>query len=206
MPSLHFLTDDKYVNVTNYWHIITQVVEGGVDVVQLRFKHMCKGSFYHIAKSLRPYLKANHVQLIINDHIDIALAVQSDGVHIGQDDLPYEVTREILGKNKDIGLSINALSQLDKSSRCDATYFGIGPIYQSHTKSSLALGLNQLTTITQRLYSPCIAIGGITQDTVLKTLEAGASGVAVCEAICAAPSPFEATKKFKEVLCKPKSY
>ena len=198
--SLHLLSDDNSIRLDNYWSIVTDAVEAGIDVLQLRFKHKNKKEFYTIAKTIRPYLKDNKVCFLINDHVDIALMVDADGVHLGQTDLPVDEARKLLGPSKIIGFSLSSIKEFEASQHRNINYFGVGPIFPSHTKRKEAMGLDALKTIAQASPLPCIAIGGITEKNAKETLTVGAQGIAVCQHITAASSPYAATQQLRQLL------
>lgn len=185
--SLHLVTDSKLENLLD---LIAAAIDGGVTVVQLRNKHVDKLPLYMVGKKILKLLKPKKIPLIINDHIDLALALDADGIHIGQTDLPYHIARKILGKNKIIGLSLQTLSHAKIAEKFDADYFGVGPVFNSMTKNdAAAMGLNTLQEITQLVQKPCIAIGGIEIENVKSVLSHGAHGIAVVSGICASISP-----------------
>lgn len=198
--SLHLLTDDNSIDINHYWPTIIEAVEAGIDVFQLRFKHQDKKAFFEIAKTIRPYMKDHGVTFLINDHVDIALMVDADGVHLGQSDLPADEARKLLGPSKIIGLSLSSLEEFNKCQQAPVDYFGVGPIFPTQTKSKPAMGLAQLQHICQTSPIPSIAIGGITDQNAEKTLKAGAKGIAVCGFITQAASAFHATQTLKAVL------
>jgi thiamine-phosphate pyrophosphorylase len=124
---------------------------------------------------------------IVNDHADIALAVDADGVHLGQDDLPIEQARKILGPGKLIGISTHSPDQAQEAERRGADYIGFGPIFSTSTKNAGAIqGLANLTVVRQTVAIPIIAIGGIKKDTIKDVVKAGADGVAIISAILSA--------------------
>ncbi|MCX7124727.1 MAG: thiamine phosphate synthase [Gammaproteobacteria bacterium] len=185
--SLHLVTDDRLDGLLD---LISEAIAGGVTVVQLRNKHADKLTLYTIGKNISKLLKSKKIPFIINDHIDLALALNADGIHIGQTDLPYKNTRKILGKNKIIGLSIQTMEHAKKSEKFDVDYFGVGPVFNSMTKTDAdAMGLKTLQEIIQQVKKPCIAIGGIEVGNVKSVLLEGAQGIAVVSGICASSSP-----------------
>lgn len=185
--SLHLVTDSKLENLLD---LITEAIDGGVTVVQLRNKHADKLSLYIVGKKILKLLRPKKIPLIINDHIDLALALNADGVHIGQTDLPYHIARKILGKNKIIGLSLQTISHAKIAEKFDVDYFGVGPVFNSMTKTDVAaMGLNTLQEITQLVKKSCIAIGGIEIENVKSVLSHGAHGIAIVSGICASFNP-----------------
>lgn len=184
---LQLVTDDRIDDLPD---LISEAISAGVTSIQLRNKHADKLRLYQIGKQISVLLKPKKIPLIINDHIDLALALDADGVHIGQTDLPYAVVRKMLGKNKIIGLSIQTLEQAIKAKKMMVDYFGIGPVFPSSTKTDTsAIGLKALQEITQHLQRPCIAIGGIEIENVQSVLSHGAHGIAVVSGICASSNP-----------------
>lgn len=203
MPQLHALTDDRYINGENYLDKIIPVLDAGIDVFQLRFKTLHKQLFYKIGKTLKPLLKERNITFIINDHVDIALGLDCDGVHLGQTDLPYPIARSLLGNKKMIGLSISSLEEFASYKDFDCHYFGVGPIFNTQTKidAATSMGIQSLNKISSETSKPCIAIGGISTSNAKDCIIAGASGIAVCREIFFSNNPFNATNHLKDALC-----
>lgn len=129
--SLQFITNDRMDNIVER---ISLAIEGGVTVVQLRHKTANKISLFEVGKKIQKIIRFKKIPFIINDHIDLALALDADGVHIGQTDLPYYCARKLLGKNKIVGLSLQTVEHAKKALHYDADYFGIGPIFATSSK------------------------------------------------------------------------
>lgn len=182
--------------------IVGEAVAGGVTMVQLREKEASTRDFVELALRLKPVCKAAGVPLIINDRIDVALAVDADGVHIGQSDMPYEVARRLLGPDKIIGLSVENFDDLERANGLDVDYVGISPVYGTPTKTDTAepFGLEGLRRAVDLSVHPTVAIGGMNAQTIGEVIAAGADGVAVVSAICSAPSPREATRELLRVI------
>lgn len=182
--------------------IVGEAVAGGVTMVQLREKEASTRDFVELALRLKPVCKAAGVPLIINDRIDVALAVDADGVHIGQSDMPYEVARRLLGPDKIIGLSVENFDDLERANGLDVDYVGISPVYGTPTKTDTAepFGLEGLRRAVELSVHPTVAIGGMNAQTIGEVIAAGADGVAVVSAICSAPSPREATRELLRVI------
>ncbi|WP_085248578.1 thiamine phosphate synthase [Gilliamella mensalis] len=162
-------------------------VKNGVTAIQLRSeKEMAGKQWYQAALALKEALSDTAVPLFINDHVDIALAVNADGVHIGQSDLPADVTRQLIGKDKLLGLSISNRQQLDTTPWQLIDYIGIGPIFPTTTKkdATAALGTEQLTKLVELKLCPAVAIGGIDENNVTNVIQTGIDGIAVVSAIC----------------------
>lgn len=202
MPDIHLLTDDKFIGCDNLLETLLPAIEAGIEVLQLRFKHLAKGEFYELGLLLKPVLKKNGVTFLINDHIDIALALDADGVHIGQGDLPYEKARALMGKNKIVGLSLSSLNEFEACKHLDADYFGVGPVSETLTKEDAnpVLSAADFRTITEKSSSPVIAIGGIDEHNAHSFIANGAAGIAVCSAICNNHNPALATRTIRSQL------
>lgn len=162
-------------------------IENGVTTVQLRSEQELSGKdWYHAAMQLKHLLKDTPVPLLINDHVDIALAIDADGVHIGQRDLPIAVTRQLIGANKWLGFSVSNQQQLDAVEWQLVDYLGIGPIFPTSTKkdAASAIGTAQLAELVKLKQCPAVAIGGIGLSNVTEVIKTGIEGVAVVSAIC----------------------
>jgi thiamine-phosphate pyrophosphorylase len=162
-------------------------IANGVTAIQLRSEQTFSGKdWYYAALALKETLKGTPVPLFINDHVDIALAVDADGVHIGQSDLPVDVTRQLIGNKKWLGFSISNHQQLNAVPWQKVDYLGIGPIYPTATKkdAAKALGTKQLTELVKLKQCPAVAIGGIDESNITDVIHTGIEGVAVVSAIC----------------------
>jgi len=176
-------------------------VANGVTAVQLRSEHEFSGkNWYYAALALKEALSDTHVPLFINDHVDIALAIDADGVHIGQSDLPVDVTRKLIGNNKWLGFSVANRQQLDEVSWQLVDYIGIGPIYPTTTKQDAApaMGMPQLTQLVRLKQCPAVAIGGININNATPVLQSGIEGIAVVSAICGQKNIQQATLSLLE--------
>ena len=182
--------------------IVIEAVAGGVTMVQLREKEAPTGEFVALAKSLKALLSPLGVPLIINDRVDVALAADADGVHIGQSDMSYEDARRLLGGDKIIGLSVENFDDLAVANTLDVDYVGISPVYGTPTKSDTAepFGLEGLRKAVAMSVHPTVAIGGMNASTIGEVMAAGADGVAVVSAICSAPSPRQAAQELLKVI------
>lgn len=182
---------------------VYEAVERGVTCVQLRSeKEVDKRYWYDAGMMLKALLADYNVPLIVNNHIDVALAIDADGVHIGQNDLPADVARKILGPNKILGLSVGSVYELNQVKLHDVDYVGVGPIFATSTKKNArpALGIAELQKIVQTRTIPKVAIGGINQSNAGEVLAAGVDGIAVVSAICGQDDIAGATKKLVDLL------
>ena len=184
--------------------IVIEAVAGGVTMVQLREKDAPTGEFVALAKGLKALLAPLGVPLIINDRVDVALAADADGVHIGQSDMAYADARRLLGPDKIIGLSVENFHDLEVANGLDVDYIGISPVYGTPTKTDTAqpFGLEGLRRAVEMSAHPTVAIGGMNAQTIGEVMQAGTDGVAVVSAICSAPSPREAARELLQLTHK----
>ena len=177
-------------------------VRGGATMVQLREKEATTRAFVEQARALKAALAPLGVPLAINDRLDVALAVDADGLHVGQDDMPVDEARRLMGPGKFIGLSITAVDQVLRPDAEAADYLGVGPIYAQRTKEDAAapLGVEGLRRARSLTRKPIVAIGGLTPDNSAPALAAGADGLAVVSAIVAAADPEAAARRFKALF------
>ncbi len=196
------VTDSGVTSGRDLVAMVEKAVSGGVTMVQVREKHSETGDFVDLAMKMKEVLAPYHVPLIINDRIDVALAVDADGVHIGQKDMPYALARQILGPGKIIGLSIETLDELEVANDQDVDYVAASPVFATPTKTDTARpwGLDGLREFCLRSAHPVVAIGGMNESTVTEVMEAGADGVAVVSAILAADDPQAAARNISRLL------
>jgi thiamine-phosphate pyrophosphorylase len=202
--SLMFVTDDSITDDPTFFKILEEALKGGVTIIQLREKSCSTHSFYKRALKAKTLCQAYNVPLLINDRIDIALAVHADGVHIGQTDMPYAAARALLGNTKIIGLSVSNILQAIEAENLNADYIGISPIFDTSTKKSdlaPALGIEGLKIIRPLFSKPIVCIGGIHKENVADIIKNGADGVALISAISQAEKPLKETQKLKEIIC-----
>ncbi|MFH1859730.1 MAG: thiamine phosphate synthase [bacterium] len=183
---------------------IREIITAGVDVVQLRVKNVDTvpdSKLVMLGNMLREITGSAGIGLIINDRVDIALAVGADGVHLGQDDMPIDAARSLMG-NKIIGISTHSLAQAQQAVKNGADYIGIGPVYGTTTKHNAGkpLGCKIIHEICKTVSLPIVAIGGINQNNLDKVLKTGVQGIAVAGAILATDDPAAATKGLAEKL------
>lgn len=178
-------------------------VANGVTAVQLRSEQAYdRRDWYQAALALKEVLAETTVPLLINDQVDVAMAVQADGVHVGQSDLPVDVVRKLIGTEKLIGLSVSNASQMQSVPWEQVDYLGIGPIYPTNSKGDAApvLGVEQLQKLVQSKQCPAVAIGGINCSNITQVMQTGVDGVAVISAICAQPDVGAATQQLLQQI------
>jgi thiamine-phosphate pyrophosphorylase len=155
-----------------------------------------------LAKKMKAFLAGHNIPLIINDRVGVALAVDADGVHVGQDDMHPSDVRPLIGSNRILGLSINTEEQLREAQTLPVDYLGIGPIFATQTKkdSKPVLGVDELSSICKKKHVPAVGIGGINSQNASEVIAAGAEGIAVVSAICGADSPHDAAGMLKDLI------
>ncbi|MFH1025802.1 MAG: thiamine phosphate synthase, partial [Nitrospirota bacterium] len=168
----------------SYEGMVRLLLESGVKWVQYRDKEGSRLDIYRNALNLRSITRDHNAVFIVNDHTDIALAVDADGVHLGRDDLPAQKAREILGKDRLIGVSTHTIEQAVDAEASGADYIGFGPIFRTETKDAGSpKGVAMLDQLRSRIHIPIVAIGGINLENVRSVLAAGVDAVAVASAI-----------------------
>lgn len=168
-------------------------------MVQLREKEWPVSQLLPLAQELRQRARKAGVTFVVNDRLDVALAVEADGVHVGQDDLPAPVARPLLRSGMLLGVSSHSVAQARQAQADGADYVAVGSIYPTATKPGFQLvGLELLRQVRPLIHVPLVAIGGITPGNVGEVIRAGADGVAVISALCAAPDPAQAARQFLE--------
>jgi len=183
-PIVCLVTDERFLHGRSLAKVIEQAVAGGCTMVQLRAVGQSARQVYETALTLKGVTDRLHVPLIINNAVDIALAVDAAGVHIGQADLPAEVARRLLGPEKLLGVSVATAAQARAAYLDGADYLGAGAVFPTATKTDAAvIGLDTLTAICQAAPLPVLAIGGVTADNANAVMNAGARGVAAISAI-----------------------
>lgn len=200
--SLYLVTDRSLSLGRPLEYVVEEAVKGGVTMVQLREKECSSKEFYLQAMALKKCLKPYNIPLIINDRLDIALACDAEGLHIGQSDLPYEVARKILGKDKIIGLSVENKQDALDANKLDVDYIGISPVFDTPTKTDTAqeLGLAGVHEISLVSKHPGVGIGGINNSNALKIIQAGADGISVVSAIMSAADPRTAASELYSIV------
>jgi len=187
---LCFIADSEAAAGRDTLRLITEAFNGGVTIIQLRGKKWTSREFLDMGLKAVRFLRPQKIPLIINDRVDIALACEADGVHLGQDDMPLPYAREILGKNRIIGISVATPEEAEAAEKGGADYVGAGPIFATLSKKDLGplLGLEGLRRIRKKVKIPILAVGGISAANAADAIAAGADGVAVISAITAAPN------------------
>jgi thiamine-phosphate pyrophosphorylase len=202
--ALIYVTDDSITDDTAFFAILEDALKGGASMIQLREKSLNTLSFFNRALKAKTLCHAYRVPLIINDRIDLAIAIDADGVHIGQTDMPYRKARELLGATKIIGLSVSNMEQAVVAENLKVDYIGVSPLFNTSSKKfdlAPSLGIEGLKMIRPLFSKPIVCIGGINEKNVAEIIKNGADGVAVISAISKAEYPEKETKNLKEIIC-----
>lgn len=193
------VTDVGLSRGRGHMDVVSAAIRGGATMIQLREKAATTTSFVEFGQELRAVTREAGVPLIVNDRVDVALAVGADGVHVGQDDMPAAMARRLIGSSMILGISATTLEEALRGERDGADYLGVGPIFPTGTKPDAgpAMGISGLSAIANRVRIPIVAIGGIGPDNVASVIAAGAAGVAVVSAIVSAPDVEGAARRLR---------
>lgn len=197
--NLYLVTDRHWLANRNLEDDVEKAILGGVTMVQLREKNIDNDSFIELAKKVKQVCNKYKVPFIINDNLEVALAIDSDGIHIGQDDLPASLVRQKIGPDKILGVSAHNLDEAIAAKKAGATYLGAGAMFSTTTKDNTTnLSIEQLQAITKNVDIPVVAIGGINYDNCLSLKNCNLAGIAVVSAIMAATNISEAASNLKK--------
>ena len=185
---LYLVSDRAVLKDRDFIGSLEEAIKGGVSVIQLREKDASSLEFYELALMVKELTNKFRIPLIINDRLDIALAVDADGLHVGQGDLPAKVARDILGKDKILGVSTATLKEAQLAIAEGADYIGVGALFPTDTKTDTrSVSLQQLKHIKENVSVPVVGIGGINEANIKSVFETGIDGVAVVSAILGKP-------------------
>ena len=199
---LYLVTDRGLSMGRDMVDIVREAVAGGVTMVQLREKDCSMRDFVALGRELVALLRPLGVPLIINDRVDVALACDADGVHIGQSDMPFDIARRLLGPDRIIGLSVESMDDIVAANALDVDYVGVSPVFATSTKTDTArpFGLDGLREAVRLSVHPTVAIGGMNARTAADVMACGTDGIAVVSAIVSAESPREAARELIDLL------
>jgi thiamine-phosphate pyrophosphorylase len=198
----HVLTDTDLQKKFSHSELAAMAIKGGADTIQFRQKEGSTRELIETASVMKKICEKERVPLIINDRIDISIAVDADGVHLGQDDFPISLAREILGEDKIIGGSAGDLKEAKKCLVDGADYIGFGPVYTTASKEDAgpATGILKMKRVIEEIHLPFIGIGGIEAQNVRELMEAGVHGIAVISAVCCRENPELAAREIREAM------
>lgn len=204
--SLYLVTDRDLSLGRSNLEVIQAAVRGGVTLVQLREKEATTKEFYQEGLKIRAYLKARDIPLIINDRIDMALALDAEGVHLGQEDMPIDAARKILGPQKIIGASVFTPEEAKIAEALGADYLGLSPIFVTETKPELIqhLDIKGIPLLKEAVKIPVVGIGSMSESNAYEAVKAGLDGVAVVSAICSREDPRAAAAAIKAEIMRAK--
>lgn len=202
MQGLYLVTDRTLCGKRSLEEVITKAIKGGVQYVQLREKNVSTRFFIEEAHRIKSLLKPFLVPLIINDRVDVALAAEADGVHLGQDDMSYILARKLMGSKAIIGLSVETWADVERAQDLNVNYLGVSPTFPTPTKTDTkgAWGLEGLAKIRSYSRHPLVAIGGLNETNAAAAICAGADCIAVVSAICGASGVLEASRRLHEII------
>lgn len=198
--TLYLCTDRHWLGNMTIAEAVERAIDGGVTLVQLREKDISTLDFLESARMVQAVCRRHGVPLIINDRIDIALAIDAEGVHVGQDDMPCAIARRILGDDKIIGVSVHTLEETRQAIEDGADYVGIGAVFMTATKQvSRAMTKDEVLNILENADIPACAIGGIDEETGPQLTGLGLDGIAVISSILSRPDITEAARRMRDV-------
>ncbi|MGI6354831.1 MAG: thiamine phosphate synthase [Lentisphaerae bacterium] len=198
---LYLVTDRSYLAGRDFLTVLDAALRGGVTMIQLREKEASSREFFDLAIQVRELAHSHGVPLWINDRLDIALAVEADGLHIGQSDLPAAVARRLMPPAMKLGVSAQTVEQAIQAERDGADCLGVGAIFPTGTKSDAKpVSADELQRIKQTVRIPIVAIGGINAGNLALPMRCGADGVAVVSAIMSASDPEAAARELRQAV------
>lgn len=199
--SLYLVTDRSLMTTDTLSEAVEQAILGGCTMVQLREKNISSLDFFKLATEIKAVTDSFGVPLIINDRIDIALAVHAAGVHIGQSDIPAAIVREIIGDDMLMGVSASSVSEAIQAQKDGADYLGVGAMFPTGTKTDAAIvSIKEMQNIRQSVALPIVAIGGINKENAGLFHDMGIDGLAVVSAIIAQPNIRQAASELKRIF------
>ena len=198
--SLYLVTDNSD-DVEKFLNTIEEAIKGGTTVVQIREKTADTLDFYNLALKVQEITKKYDVPLIINDRVDVAMAIDADGVHVGQSDMPCDVTRKLIGADKILGVSAATIDEAKKAQKDGADYIGTGAVFPTQTKDDAPkITKNELKEIAESIDIPVVAIGGITLENAHELNDTGIAGFSVVSAIMSYDNPKKSSEELLNIF------
>ena len=200
--SLYLVADRRAAAGRSLVKVVRAAIAGGASVVQLRDKAAGTREMIALGRTLREVTRECRVPLIVNDRVDVALAVDADGVHVGREDMPAGVARALIGDGRLLGVSAETVDEARAAERNGADYLGVGDVFGTASKpdTGTPVGPTRIAEIVQAVAIPVVGIGGITLSNARQVIEAGAAGIAVISAVVAADNPEGAARSLRELL------
>ena len=200
---LYAVTDRSWLGSETLVSAVEKALKGGATFVQLREKELETEKFLEEAKTIKELCRKYHVPFVVNDNVDIAIAVDANGVHVGQSDMEAGNVRELIGKGKILGVSAQTVEQAVLAEKRGADYLGVGAVFHTGTKADADyVSYDTLKEICEAVSIPVVAIGGINRDNIMELSGSGICGIAVISAIFAQPDIVKATAELKELTKK----
>ena len=200
--TLYLVTDRQLMSCDSLTEAVEQAILGGCTMIQLREKELPSLEFYNQAVAVKQVTERYHIPLIINDRIDIAMAVQAAGVHIGQHDLPAATVRKVIGENMLLGVSASSIAEAIQAQQDGADYLGVGAMFPTGTKTDAeSVSMEELQKIRTAVSSPIVVIGGINKGNAGRFKPMGIDGLAVVSAIIAQSDIKAAAAELKDLFC-----
>ncbi len=198
--TLYIITDAKLSRGRSHLEVVQEAIKGGASLIQFRDKEMTTRQLVETAKEIKGLTNKANIPFVINDRLDVALAVDADGLHVGQDDMPAALARRLLGPKKILGVSASTVAEAIQAEKDGADYVSASPVFSTPTKPDAPppTGVEGLRAIVEAVDIPVIAIGGINVRNAKVVMEAGAVGVAVISAVVSAPDIAEAARRLRE--------
>ena len=201
IQGLYVIVDTEVLKGRGHVEVAAQAIRGGAKIIQLRDKTLSKKELLSVAQEIKNLCAEHNVLFIMNDYLDLALAVGVDGLHLGQDDLPLKIARRLLPMDKILGCSVTTVEQAVVAVSEGADYIAVGSMYPTPSKATAkVVGLERLREVRQKVSLPLVAIGGITKDNAAEVKAAGADSVAVISAVVGAQAPEEAARQIVDGL------
>ena len=199
---LYLVTDEAACLGRDFFWVVEEAVKGGVTMVQLREKTLGTRAFIERGKRLKDLLHPYNVPLIINDRIDVALAIDADGIHVGQSDMHYNVLKDMWPVDKIVGISAEKRVDVFEAENWNITYLAASPLFSTPSKTDTEnpWEMEGLKWVRANSRHPLVVIGGLNQRNAAEAIDNGANGIAVISAICSAESPFHAAARLKVIL------
>lgn len=196
-----YLVTDKSDDVEKFLKTIEEAIKGGTTVVQIREKTAETLDFYNLALKVKQITEKYNVPLIINDRVDVALAVDADGVHVGQSDMPCDVTRRLIGEDKILGVSAATIEEAKKAEKDGADYIGTGAVFTTATKDDAPdITKQDLIDVVESINIPVVAIGGINLDNAHELVDTGIAGLSVVSAIMSSDNPKKSSQELLNIF------
>ncbi len=200
--TLYLITDAKLSRGRSHLEVAREAIKGGASLIQFRDKEMTTRQLVETARKIKKLTDEADIPLIINDRLDVALAVDADGVHVGQDDMPAALARQLIGPHKILGVSASTVEEALQAEKDGADYVSASPVFTTPTKPDAPppTHLEGLTAIVEAVDLPVIAIGGISEENAAEVIACGVDGVAVISAVVSAPDIAAAARRLRETV------